>query len=174
MSTPTDPPKLERRTALGLAATAPLLQSQHATAAEGGAVAVIAASANPPRRAPADHFTGEVQVSSPFQSHAPARANGGIVTFAPGARTAWHTHPLGQTLVVLTGAGLVQRWGDPAQHIGPGDVVWIPPGLKHWHGARPTGAMSHLAISEALDGRTADWAEHVTDAQYASAADKPQ
>ena len=96
----------------------------------------------------------------------PARAGGSSVTFEPGARTAWHTHPLGQTLIVTAGAGRVQRWGGPVEEIRPGDVVWFPPGEKHWHGAAPTTAMTHIAIHEKLDGKVVDWLEHVTAAQY--------
>lgn len=116
--------------------------------------------------APADHFTGSVRVDSRFKGSAPARISGAIVTFESGARTAWHTHPLGQTLIVTGGVGLVQEWGGPAQEIRPGDVVWIPPGVKHWHGASPAVGMSHIAFSEALDGRTVEWMEKVSDEQY--------
>ena len=101
-----------------------------------------------------------------FQAHDPARAAGASVTFEPGARTAWHTHPLGQTLIVTAGCGWVQRWGGPVEEIRPGDVVWFPPGVKHWHGATPTTAMTHIAIQEKLDGKVVDWMEHVTDEQY--------
>lgn len=164
-------PALARRAVLAIAAMPPLLQVHQASAAE--PLTVTRASALPPRRGPADHFTGDVQVSSSFQASPPARASGGIVTFAPEGRTAWHTHPLGQTLVVLSGSGLVQNWGSPAQRIGVGDVVWIPPNVKHWHGAGPADSMSHLAVSEALEGKTVDWKEHVSDAQYASVSDPP-
>lgn len=112
------------------------------------------------------YFTGKVRVDSPFQGSAPARIGGATVTFEPGARTAWHTHPLGQTLIVTTGVGLVQQWGKPVQQIRPGDVVWIPPGAKHWHGATAETAMSHIAIAEAQDGKVVDWLEQVSDAQY--------
>jgi len=112
------------------------------------------------------NFTGSVRVDSRFQGAAPARVSGGIVTFAPGARTAWHTHPLGQTLIVTAGVGRVQKWGDDVQEIHPGDVVWIPPGVKHWHGASPTVGMSHLAISESLDGKSVEWMEKVSTEQY--------
>jgi quercetin dioxygenase-like cupin family protein len=101
-----------------------------------------------------------------FEAPAPARVRGANVTFEPGARTAWHTHPLGQTLIVTAGCGRVQRWGGPIEEIRPGDVVWIPPGEKHWHGAAPTTALTHIAIQEYLDGRAADWMEHVSDDQY--------
>jgi quercetin dioxygenase-like cupin family protein len=101
-----------------------------------------------------------------FQANAPARAGGASVTFEPGARTAWHAHPLGQTLIVTAGCGRVQRWGDPVEEIRPGDVVSIRPGEKHWHGAAPTTAMTHIAIQEYLDGKAADWMEKVNDEQY--------
>jgi quercetin dioxygenase-like cupin family protein len=114
----------------------------------------------------AENFTGAVRVDSRFQASAPARIGGGVVTFEPGARTAWHTHPLGQTLIVTAGFGLVQQWGDPVQEIRPGDVIWIPPGVKHWHGASATAGMSHIAIAEALDGKTVEWLEQVSDEQY--------
>lgn len=118
------------------------------------------------RPAPEEHFTGQVQVEMLFGAEAPARASCGRVTFQPGARTAWHTHPLGQTLIVTDGAGRVQEWGKPVQEIRAGDVVRIAPGVKHWHGAAPDSSMTHLAIQEALDGRTVDWMEKVTDEQY--------
>lgn len=114
----------------------------------------------------ADYFTGRVRVDPLFESPAPARARGGWVTFEPGARTAWHTHPLGQTLVVTSGCGRVQRWGGPIEEIRPGDVVWFEPGEKHWHGAAPTTAVTHIAVQEALDGQVVTWMEHVTDEQY--------
>ena len=112
------------------------------------------------------NFTGSVRVDSRFQASAPARVVGGIVTFEPGARTAWHTHPLGQTLIVTAGVGRVQKWGDSVQEIRPGDVVWIPPGVKHWHGASPTVGMSHIAIAESLDGKSVEWMEKVSKEQY--------
>ena len=115
---------------------------------------------------PADYFTGAVRVDPLFQAPDPARARGASVTFEPGARTAWHTHPLGQTLIVTSGRGWVQAWGGPVEEIHPGDVVWFPPGEKHWHGATPTTAMTHIAIQEALDGKVVDWMEHVSDEQY--------
>ncbi|BCG79134.1 (R)-mandelonitrile lyase [Mesorhizobium sp. 113-3-3] len=114
----------------------------------------------------ADYFSGTVRVDAPFKGSEPARVGGATVTFEPGARTAWHTHPLGQTLIVLSGAGLAQREGGPVEPIHPGDIVWFAPGEKHWHGAAPTTAMSHIAIAEALDGTVVDWMEHVTDEQY--------
>jgi quercetin dioxygenase-like cupin family protein len=119
-----------------------------------------------PRKGPDEWFTGEVRVDPLFQAPEPARASGGSVTFEPGARTAWHAHPLGQTLVVTAGLGRVQREGGPVDEIRPGDVVWIPPGVKHWHGAAPTTAMTHIAIQEALNGSPVDWMEHVSHEQY--------
>jgi quercetin dioxygenase-like cupin family protein len=115
---------------------------------------------------PAAYFTGKVRVDRLFSAPEPARVAGASVTFEPGARTAWHTHPLGQTLVVTAGLGRVQREGGPVEEIRPGDVVWFSPGEKHWHGASPTTAMTHIAIQEALDGKVVDWMEKVTDAQY--------
>ena len=115
---------------------------------------------------PADWFTGPVRIDPLFQAAPPARVAGASVTFEPGARTAWHTHPLGQTLIVTGGSGLAQRWGGPIEKIHPGDVVWFPPGEKHWHGASPATAMTHIAIQESLDGKVVEWMEHVTDAQY--------
>ena len=117
----------------------------------------------PSEKGPADWFTGNVRIDPLFQAPDPARARGASVTFEPGARTAWHTHPLGQTLVVTAGCGRVQHWGEPVEEIRPGDVVWFPPGEKHWHGATATTAMTHIAIQEALDGKTVDWMEHVSD-----------
>jgi quercetin dioxygenase-like cupin family protein len=117
-------------------------------------------------KGPADWFTGTVRIDPLFQTPAPARVSGASVTFEPGARTAWHTHPLGQTLVVVSGCGRAQRQGGPVEEIRPGDVVWFPPGEKHWHGASPTTAMTHLAIAEYLDGKVVDWMEKVSDEQY--------
>ena len=121
----------------------------------------------PSGKGPADWFTGSVRVDPLFSPPEPARAAGALVTFEPGARTAWHTHPLGQTLIVMTGGGRVQREGGLVEEIRPGDVVWFEPGEKHWHGATPDTAMSHIAIQEKLDGSLVDWLEKVTDAQYA-------
>lgn len=118
------------------------------------------------------YFTGKVRVDAPFQGSAPARVGGATVTFEPGARTAWHTHPLGQTLIVTSGAGQVQQWGEPVQQIRPGDVVWIPPGAKHWHGATAETSMSHIAIAEAQDGKVVDWLEQVSDSQYLGVAER--
>ena len=115
---------------------------------------------------PTDWFTGTARIDPLFHPNAPARAVSLNVTFEPGARTAWHTHPLGQTLIVTAGCGRVQRWGGPVEEIRPGDVIWLPPGEKHWHGAAPTIAMTHIAIEEELDGKWADWMEKVSDEQY--------
>ncbi len=120
----------------------------------------------PSTKGSAEYFTGAVRVDPLFQARNPARAVGASVTFEPGARTAWHTHPLGQTLIVTAGSGLVQRWGGPVESIRPGDVVWIPPNEKHWHGATSTTAMTHIAVQEQLDGKTAAWMEKVSDEQY--------
>jgi quercetin dioxygenase-like cupin family protein len=120
----------------------------------------------PSSKGPADKFTGTVRVDPLFQPNEPARTLGAYVTFEPGARTAWHAHPLGQTLIVTAGCGLAQGRGGPVEEIRPGDVVWFAPGEKHWHGASPTTAMTHIAIVELLDGTSADWMEHVSDEQY--------
>jgi quercetin dioxygenase-like cupin family protein len=127
---------------------------------------ITKAGTQPSTRAPAEYFTGTVRIDPFFQAPDPARVVGASVTFEPGARTAWHTHPLGQNLIVTAGCGRVQRWGGPIEEIRPGDVVWIPPGEKHWHGASPTAALTHIAVQEHLGGTTADWMEKVTDEQY--------
>ena len=116
---------------------------------------------------PAEWFTGTVRIDPLFQAPAPARVASAAVTFEPGARTAWHTHPLGQTLIITAGCGRVQREGSPIEEVRPGDVVWFAPNEKHWHGASPTTAMTHIAIQERLDGKAVDWLEKVTDEQYA-------
>jgi quercetin dioxygenase-like cupin family protein len=120
----------------------------------------------PSVKGPEDWFTGTVRIDPLFQPNAPARTSGASVTFEPGARTAWHTHPLGQTLIVTAGCGRAQREGGSIEEIHPGDVVWFPPGVKHWHGATPKTAMTHIAIQEALDGKVVDWMEKVSDEQY--------
>jgi quercetin dioxygenase-like cupin family protein len=130
------------------------------------AIRIAKSGAQPPAKGPEENFTGDVRVEGRFQAEAPARIGGGTVTFEPGARTAWHSHPLGQTLIVTAGAGLVQHWGGHAQEIRPGDVVWIPPGVKHWHGATATTGMTHIAVSESQDGKSVEWMEKVTDEQY--------
>ncbi|HYF86162.1 (R)-mandelonitrile lyase [Azospirillum sp.] len=120
----------------------------------------------PSTKGPEEWFTGTVRIDPLFQANAPARAMAASVTFELGARTAWHTHPLGQTLIVTAGVGRVQREGGPVEEIRPGDVIWFPPGEKHWHGASPTTSMTHIAIQEQLDGKAVDWMEKVTDDQY--------
>ena len=120
----------------------------------------------PSNKGPADWFTGSVRIDPLFQAPDPARVTGASVTFEPGARTAWHTHPLGQILIVTYGCGLAQSWEGPIEEIRPGDVIWFSPGEKHWHGATPTTAMTHIAIVEQLDGKSADWMEKVSDQQY--------
>lgn len=124
------------------------------------------AGSTPSAKGPAEWFTGTVRIDPLFAPPAPARSAGNTVTFEPGARTAWHTHPLGQVLIVTGGLGLVQRWGGPIEAIRPGDVVWFEPGEKHWHGAGPETAMSHIAVQESLDGSAVQWMEHVSDAVY--------
>ena len=120
----------------------------------------------PSGKGPGAYFTGAVRIDPLFEAPDPARVVGASVTFEPGARTAWHTHPLGQTLIVTAGLGRVQRWDGPIEEIRPGDVIWFEPGEKHWHGAAPTTAMTHIAIQERLDGKTVDWMDHVSDEQY--------
>ena len=127
---------------------------------------ITRSGSRPSTKGSEEYFTGTVRIDPMFEAGEPARAVGASVTFEPGARTAWHTHPLGQTLVVTAGAGRAQRWGGPVKEIRPGDVIWFAPGEKHWHGALPSTAMTHLAIQERLDGRTVDWLEHVSDEQY--------
>ena len=129
---------------------------------------ITRAGSQPSGKGPAEWFTGTVRIDPLFQAEAPGRVAGAHVTFEPGARTAWHTHPLGQTLIVTSGRGRVQREGGPVEEIAPGDVVWFPAGEKHWHGAAPATAMTHIAIQEALDGRAVEWLEHVSDEQYGS------
>ncbi|MDF5738531.1 MULTISPECIES: (R)-mandelonitrile lyase [unclassified Nostoc] len=120
----------------------------------------------PSAKAPAEYFTGTVRIDPLFEAQDPTRTSGASVTFEPGARTAWHTHPLGQTLIVTAGCGLVQRWDGPIEQIQPGDTIWFSPGEKHWHGATATTAMTHIAIQEWLDGKPVDWLEKVSDEQY--------
>ncbi|WDS36495.1 cupin domain-containing protein [Pseudoxanthomonas sp.] len=140
-----------------MAATAPA-DSTPVTVTRAGSADSMAGSA--------DYFTGKVRVDAPFQGTGEARVGGATVTFEPGARTAWHTHPLGQTLIVTSGVGCVQEWGKPIQEIRAGDTVWIPAGVKHWHGAREKVAMSHIAIAESQNGSPVTWLEQVSDAQY--------
>ena len=127
---------------------------------------IVRAGSKPSAKGPDAWFTGAVRIDPLFNPFETERAQGAAVTFEPGARTAWHTHPLGQTLIVTAGVGRVRLWGGPLQEIRPGDVVWIAPGEKHWHGAAPTTAMTHLAVQEVDNGKTVDWMEHVSDEQY--------
>jgi quercetin dioxygenase-like cupin family protein len=127
---------------------------------------IVRTGSKPSAKGPAEWFTGTVRIDPLFNAFDPARVQGASVTFEPGARTAWHTHPLGQTLVVTAGLGRVQRAGGPVEEIRQGDVVWFAPGEKHWHGAAPATAMTHVAIQEVADGKVVDWLEHVTDADY--------
>ena len=126
------------------------------------------AGSQPSIKGPAEWFTGTVWQDPIIEAPAPARIRGAFVRFEPRARSAWHTHPLGQTLHVISGVGRVALWGGPVREIRPGDVVWIPPGEKHWHGASPNNAMTHIAMQEALDGSYVTWMEHVTDAEYSA------
>jgi len=129
-------------------------------------VQIKRAGTQPSARGPSEWFTGTVRIDPLFQAETPGRVAVANVTFEPGARTAWHTHPLGQTLIVTSGCGLVQRWGGSIEEIRPGDVVWFPAGEKHWHGATPITAMTHIAVQEQLDGKTVEWLEKVSDDQY--------
>jgi 4-carboxymuconolactone decarboxylase len=130
--------------------------AQSQTSKDQGAIRIMRSGSQPTRQGPAENFTGAVRVDPLFQANASARASGSLVTFVSGARTAWHTHPLGQILIVTAGTGRVQRWGDPIEEIRQGDAIWIPPGQKHWRGAAPNSSMAHIANVEDLDGNTAD------------------
>lgn len=152
---------------LVLAATFATGMSWHCSAGPSQeAVTVEASGAVASVRGAPENFTGAVRVDPMIREMPPSRMSGALFTFEPGARTAWHTHPLGQTLIVSAGVGRVQHKGGPVQEIRPGDVVRIPPGVRHWHGASPTAGMSHVALFESLDGKVVDWMEHVTDAEY--------
>jgi len=131
-----------------------------------GAMLITRTGSEPSRKGQAEYFTGAVRIDPLFQAPDPARVSGASVTFEPGARTAWHTHPLGQTLIITSGLGWVQHEGGPIEEVHPGDVVWFPAGLKHWHGASPSTAMTHIAIQETLNGKNVDWLEKVSDEQY--------
>jgi len=166
--------KLLAASTMSLCLTAAAAQANQSSAPSGASapgqvsqdISITRSGSQPSARGSAEYFTGSVRVDAPFRASSPARISGGTVTFEPGARAAWHTHPLGQTLVVTAGVGLVQKQGGPIQEIRAGDVVWIPPGVKHWHGASPTTGMTHIAINEELDGKAVDWMEKVTDEQY--------
>ena len=154
-------------------AAALLLWTAPMRAQEGRDLVVTRAASRPARVAPGETFTGTVRVQPLFDTTATTRASGASVAFDAGARTAWHTHSRGQVLLVTAGAGRVQRWGRAAEEIRSGDVVWIPPGVKHWHGAGPTSAMTHVAVVEHTDGRTVTWLEPVSEAQYGARSDAP-
>jgi quercetin dioxygenase-like cupin family protein len=143
-------------------------RAANATQSRTGIMEIKRSGSQPSEKGPAQYFTGSVRIDSRFQGDGEARAGGGAVTFEPGSRTAWHTHPLGQTLIVTSGCGWVQCEGGPKQEIRPGDVVWIPAGEKHWHGATAATAMTHIAMAESVDGKAADWLEKVSDEQYAA------
>jgi quercetin dioxygenase-like cupin family protein len=129
-------------------------------------VKIQRSGSQPSRPGPEEYFSGKVRIDAPFAGSEPARVGGATVTFEPGARTAWHTHPLGQTLIVTQGRGWIQLWGEEIQEMNQGDIVWIPEDVKHWHGATPDTAMTHIAIAESLNGSPVDWMEKVSDAQY--------
>jgi len=144
-----------------------LTQANLAMAAlESGAITITRSGSQPSSKGPAEYFTGSVRIDPLFKANDPSRTSGGLITFEPGARTAWHTHPYGQILIVTAGSGWIQQWGAQVAEIRKGDVVWIPPGVKHWHGATATTAMTHIAIQEHLDGKAAEWKEKVSDEQY--------
>ncbi|WP_202034220.1 (R)-mandelonitrile lyase [Rhizobium rhizogenes] len=155
-----------KMTVASAVAAAAFMSASPALASE--AITITHAGSQPAIVGAPDRFTGSVRVEDSFKATAPATLGGATVTFEPGARTAWHSHPLGQTLIVTSGVGLVQMWGGPLQKIRSGDMVWIPPGVKHWHGASPRNGMTHIAFSESLNGKSVDWLELVTDAQYFS------
>jgi quercetin dioxygenase-like cupin family protein len=138
------------------------------------AMEIKRSGSQPSAQGPGEYFTGAVRIDPLFKAPGPARASGARVTFEPCTRSAWHTHPLGQTLIVISGCGLVQSWGGPTRVIRPGDVVWCPPGEKHWHGAMPHAAMTHIAIQEELDGKVVDWLEKVSEDQYRAASTAEQ
>ena len=152
--------------AISLCVLASGVRSQ--TSKDQGTIRIIRSGSQSSRQVGGENFTGSVRVDPLFQPSAPARTSGSLITFEPGARTAWHIHPLGQILIVTAGTGRVQRWGDPVEEIRKGDVVWIPPGQKHWHGAAPNSSMAHIAIVEQLDGKSVEWMEKVSDAQYSA------
>lgn len=143
-----------------------LLLSSAALGQSDQGITVTKAGSQPSTTGTTEHFTGEVRIDSGYQASEPGRVRGATVTFEPGARTAWHRHPLGQTLIIVAGMGWVRHWDGPVQEVAPGDMVWIPPGLKHWHGATASNGMSHIAIGEMLDGTTVEWLEQVSEEQY--------
>ena len=147
------------------AALSGIVQAQ-APAGDGPTLLITRAGSQPSAKGSAEYFTGAVRVDPMFPATASSQVSGGHVTFEPGARSAWHTHPVGQTLIITSGLGWVQQWGGPKQEVRAGDVVWFPPGIKHWHGASATTAMTHIAIQETIDGKNVDWLEQVSDEQY--------
>jgi len=153
---------------LSLLALVPAHADQAKTSASDSAqtVEITRSGSRPSSQGSAEYFTGSVRIDPLFKVHDPSRTSGARVTFEPGARTAWHSHPLGQILIVTAGSGRMQRWGGPIEEIRQGDVVWIPPGQKHWQGAAPNSAMTHIAIQEQLNGKTVDWMEKVSDELY--------
>ena len=150
--------------AISLCTLASVAPSQPST--DQGAIRIMRSGSQPSRQGPAENFTGSMRVDPLFQATVPARTSGALVTFEPGARSAWHTHPCGQTLIVMSGLGWTQCWGEEKVEIRPGDVITCPPATKHWHGATDKTAMSHIAIQEAKDGKSVEWLEKVTDEQY--------
>lgn len=140
--------------------------SPTASAQDSHSIQITRSGSQQPSKGAGERFTGSVQIEPLFSAHDPSRTTGGKVTFQPGARSAWHTHPLGQILIVTDGTGWIQQWGGPIEEIRKGDVIWIPPGVKHWHGATPNTAMTHIAIQEQLNGKAVEWLEKVTDEQY--------
>lgn len=163
--------RLRPRTVACLSACVAVVAAPPEPQAVSSQIRIIRNGTQPSMKGPAEVFTGAVRVDPLFAVQDPSRVSAAMVTFEPGARTAWHTHPVGQTLVVTAGCGRVQTWGGPVEEIRPGDVVRIPPKVKHWHGASPATAMTHLAIQEQSQGRTVDWLEKVSDAQYAGVRD---
>lgn len=163
--------KIMAAMAISLSTIALMAQSQ--TSPDSQVIRILRRGSQPPRQGPAENFTGSVRIEPLFPANATTHASGSLVTFEAAARTAWHTHPLGQVLIVMAGTGRVQRWGDPIEEIRQGDVVWIPPGQKHWHGAAPNAFMAHIGIVESVDGKAVAWMEKVSEAQY-SAPVRPQ
>jgi quercetin dioxygenase-like cupin family protein len=145
----------------GMAGAPPIVSSE-----DSQTISITRSGSQPSGKGPAEYFTGSVRIDPLFEANDPSRTSGARVTFEPGARSAWHTHPLGQILIVTAGSGWVQQWGGQIEEIRPGDVVWIPPGQKHWHGATATTGMTHIAIQEHLGGKAAEWMERVSDEQY--------
>jgi quercetin dioxygenase-like cupin family protein len=148
------------------ASVASQAQTSAAKAPTSSSIKIARSDSLQPKKGSAEYFTGSVQVQELFPAYDPSRTSGGKVTFEPGARSAWHTHPFGQILIVTDGTGWIQQWGGPIEKIRKGDVIWIPAGVKHWHGATPSTAMTHIAIQEQLNGKAVEWMEKVTDEQY--------